>query len=43
LGSEVGDWKKPQFKAACSFAVCQGLLIAVGDALMLTTVGAAAG
>jgi hypothetical protein len=30
-------------KAACSFAVSQRLLIAVGDALMLTTVGAAAG
>jgi hypothetical protein len=23
-GSEIGDWKMPAFKAACSFAVSQG-------------------
>jgi hypothetical protein len=34
--SEVGDWKMPDFKAACSFAVSRGWLVVQGDALALT-------
>jgi hypothetical protein len=37
--SEVGDWKMPQFKAACSFAVSQGWLIVQDNSLTLTTAG----
>ena len=37
--SEVGEWKMPDFKAACSYAVSQGWLIVENDALMLTTAG----
>ena len=40
--SEVGDWKMPDFKAACSFAVSQGWLIIQDDVLTLTTAGLAA-
>jgi hypothetical protein len=37
--SEVGDWKMPDFKAACSFAVSRGWLVVQGDALALTAAG----
>jgi hypothetical protein len=30
--SEVGDWKMPDFRAACSYAASQGWLIAKDDA-----------
>ena len=40
--SEVGDWKMPEFKIACSFAVSQGWLIVADDTLTLTTAGLAA-
>ena len=40
--SEVGDWKMPDFKIACAYAVSQGWLVMEGDALMLTTAGSAA-
>jgi hypothetical protein len=40
--SEVGDWKMPDFKAACSYAASQGWLIVGDDALTLTTAGLAA-
>src|ERR1700733_8163406 len=40
--SEVGDWKMPDFKAACSYAVSQGWLIIRDDMLTLTTAGWAA-
>ena len=40
--SEVGDWKMPDFKAACSYAVSQGWLIVQHDTLTLTTAGLAA-
>jgi hypothetical protein len=38
---EVGDWKMPAFKAACSYAASQGWLIVADDALTLTTAGLA--
>jgi hypothetical protein len=37
--SEVGDWKMPDFKAACAYAVSQGWLIVQDDAVTLTTAG----
>jgi hypothetical protein len=37
--TEIGDWKMPDFKAACSHAASQGWLIVEGDILTLTTVG----
>ena len=40
--SEVGDWKMPDFKAACSYAASQGWLIIRDDMLTLTTAGLAA-
>ena len=40
--SEVGDWKMPAFKAACTYAVSQGWLIVQDDTLTLTTAGLAA-
>ena len=40
--TEIGDWKMPDFKAACAYAVSQGWLIVEDDALTLTTAGLAA-
>jgi hypothetical protein len=40
--SEVGDWKMPDFKAACTYAASQGWLIVEDDGLTLTTAGLAA-
>ena len=40
--TEIGDWKMPEFKAACSYAASQGWLIVEGDTLTLTTAGMAA-
>jgi hypothetical protein len=40
--TEVGDWKMPAFRAACSYAVSHGWLIVQDDALTLTTAGLAA-
>ena len=40
--SEIGDWKMPDFKAACAFAVSQGWPIVEDDTLTLTTAGLAA-
>ena len=40
--TEIGDWKMPQFRAACSYAVSQGWLIVEGDTLTLTPAGLAA-
>ncbi len=37
--TEVGDWKMPDFKAACAYAVSQGWLIVEDDTLTLTTAG----
>jgi hypothetical protein len=37
--SEVGDWKMPDFKAGCAYAVSQGWLIVENDTLTLTTAG----
>jgi hypothetical protein len=37
--SEVGDWKMPDFKLACSYAVSQGWMIVQDGALTLTTAG----
>ena len=39
---EVGDWKMPDFKAACSYAASQGWLIVQDNALTLTALGLAA-
>jgi hypothetical protein len=39
---EVGDWKMPDFRAACSYAASQGWLIVRDDVLTLTTAGLAA-
>jgi hypothetical protein len=38
----IGDWKMPDFKAACAYAASQGWLIVVDDKLTLTTAGLAA-
>ncbi len=40
--SEIGDWKMPDFRLACAYAVSQGWLTADDDALTLTTAGLAA-
>ena len=40
--SEVGDWKMPEFKAACTYAASQGWLVVRNDALTLTMAGLAA-
>jgi hypothetical protein len=40
--SEVGDWKMPEFRAACAYAASQGWLIVGDDALTLTVAGLAA-
>ena len=40
--SEIGDWKMPDFKAACAFAVSQGWPIVEDGTLTLTTAGLAA-
>jgi hypothetical protein len=40
--SEVGDWKMPDFRAACSYAASQGWLVVQDDALTLTAAGLAA-
>ena len=40
--SEVGDWKMPDFKMACTYAASQGWLIVTGDTFALTTAGLAA-
>ncbi len=40
--TEVGDWKMPDFKAACAYAVSQGWLIVEDDVLTLTAAGLAA-
>ena len=40
--TEIGDWKMPQFRAACSYAASQGWLIVEDDVLTLTTAGLAA-
>jgi hypothetical protein len=40
--TEIGDWKMPDFRAACTYVVCQGWLIVEGDTLTLTTAGLAA-
>ncbi len=34
--TEVGDWKMPDYRAACSYAVSQGWLIVQDDTLTLT-------
>ena len=38
--TEIGDWKMPEFKAACSYAASQGWLMVQDDVLTLTTAGA---
>ena len=40
--SEVGDWKMPDFKMACTYAASQGWLVIEGNTLTLTTAGSAA-
>ena len=40
--SEIGDWKMPDFKLACSFAAAQGWLVIDGNTLTLTVAGSAA-
>jgi hypothetical protein len=40
--SEVGDWKMPDFKMACTYAASQGWLVIEGGTLILTTAGSAA-
>jgi hypothetical protein len=40
--SEVGDWKMPDFRAACAYSASQGWLIVENDTLTLTTAGLAA-
>ena len=39
--SEVGDWKMPDFRMACSYAASQGWLNIDGDTLTLTAAGLA--
>jgi hypothetical protein len=39
--SETGDWKMPDFRMACAYAVSQGWLIVEDDVLTLTTAGLA--
>ena len=40
--TEVGDWKMPDFKIACAYAVSQGWLVVRDHTLTLTTAGLAA-
>jgi hypothetical protein len=40
--SEIGDWKMPDFKAACAYAASQGWLIVQDDVLTLSRAGLAA-
>ena len=40
--TEVGDWKMPDFRAACAFAASQGWLIVQDDAVTLSRAGLAA-
>jgi hypothetical protein len=40
--TEVGDWKMPDFKAACSYASSRGWLIVGDDVVTLTVAGLAA-
>jgi hypothetical protein len=40
--TEVGDWRMPDFRAACGYAASQGWLIVRDDVLTLTTAGLAA-
>jgi hypothetical protein len=40
--TEIGDWKMPEFKACCTYAVSQGWLIVEEDSLILTNAGLAA-
>lgn len=40
--SEVGDWKMPDFRMACTYAASQGWLIVTDHTLTLTTAGLAA-
>jgi hypothetical protein len=40
--TDIGDWKMPDYKAACAYAVSQGWLIIERDTLTLTTAGLAA-
>jgi hypothetical protein len=37
--TEIGDWKMPEFKAACLYAASQGWLIVTDDVVTLTTAG----
>jgi hypothetical protein len=39
--SEIGDWKMPDFRIACSYAASQGWLNIDGDTLTLTAAGLA--
>jgi hypothetical protein len=39
----VGDWRLPDFRMACSYAVSQGGLIVQDDVLTLTTAGLGGG
>ncbi len=41
--TEIGDWKMPDFRMACAYAVKQGWLIVEDDVLTLTTAGLGAG
>jgi hypothetical protein len=40
--SEIGDWKMPDFKMACTYAASQGWLIVADDGLTLTAARLAA-
>jgi hypothetical protein len=40
--TEVGDWKMPDFRAACAYAASQGWLIIQQDVLTLTAAGLSA-
>jgi hypothetical protein len=40
--SEIGDWKMPAFRSACSYAGSHGWLVVHHDTLTLTTAGLAA-
>jgi hypothetical protein len=40
--NDLGDWKMPDYKMACTYAASQGWLIIKDDSLMLTTAGSAA-
>jgi hypothetical protein len=37
--TEIGDWKMPNFKAACAYATQQGWLIVENDTVTLTAAG----